>query len=48
MKPTAALTTDLVHRLRRLEAYRLIDILIMAGLTALVVLQVASAASHVA
>jgi hypothetical protein len=48
MKPTATLTSDLAHRLRRLEAYRLIDILIMAGLTALIVLQVASAAQHVA
>jgi hypothetical protein len=35
-------------RLRRVQTYRLIDILIMAGLTALVVIQVAATASQLA
>jgi hypothetical protein len=35
-------------RLRKVKAYRLIDILIMAGLTALAVMQVAMTASHFA
>jgi hypothetical protein len=35
-------------RLRRVKVYRLIDILIMAGLTALAVIQVAATASHFA
>jgi hypothetical protein len=34
--------------IRRVEAYRLIDVLIIAGLTALVVIQVANFASGVA
>lgn len=48
MKLAATLSADIVRNLRRMEAYRLIDVLIMAGLTALVVIQVASAASRVA
>jgi hypothetical protein len=48
MKPTASLSSDIATRLRRMEAFRLIDVLIMAGLTALLVIQVAAAASHVA
>jgi hypothetical protein len=48
MKLAATLSADLARNLRRMEAYRLIDVLIMAGLTALVVLQVASAAARVA
>ena len=35
-------------RLRKVKVYRLIDILIIAGLTALVVMQVAATASHFA
>lgn len=48
MKLAATLSADLTRKLRRIEAYRLIDVLIMAGLTALVVIQVASAAARVA
>ena len=48
MKPTALLSLDIATRLRRMEALRLIDVLIIAGLTALMVIQVAAAASHVA
>ena len=48
MKPTASLSFEIATRLRRMEALRLIDVLIIAGLTALMVIQVAAAASHVA
>jgi hypothetical protein len=48
MKPTASLSMEIATRLRRMEALRLIDVLIIAGLTALVVIQVAAAANHVA
>lgn len=38
----------LANRIRRVEAYRLIDILIIGGLTALVVIQAYNVASGIA
>ncbi len=37
-----------VRRIREVESYRLIDVLIIAGLTALVAIHVARAATHLA
>lgn len=37
-----------VRRIREVESYRLIDVLIIAGLTALVAIHVAKVATHVA
>lgn len=37
-----------VRRIREVESYRLIDVLIIAGLTALVAIHVAKVSTHVA
>ena len=48
MKLIASMPANVSDRLRRLEAYRLIDVLIIAGLTALVAIQVAAYVGPVA
>ena len=40
--------TRYMRRIREVESYRLIDVLIIAGLTALVAIHLARVASHVA
>lgn len=48
MKPIAHMPAGVSDRLRRLEAYRLIDVILIAGLTALVAIQVATFVGTVA